>query len=109
MRGHLIVVYTYSLFSLLGQIDGEVADAALRCAAGDEYHAVAFGGCRSMADYIVQVLLRTDRTVVGLQDDEVGRYAGAFQFAVFEVLNLQAVVDTQLCLLLVAEFLERSA
>lgn len=36
-------------------------------------------------------------------------YAGAFQFAVLEVLNLQAVVDTQLCLLLVAEFLERSA
>ena len=62
-----------------------------------------------MADYIVQVLLRTDGTVVGLEDDKVGRHAGTLQFAVLEVLNLQAVVDTQLRFLLVAEFLERSA
>ena len=70
--------------SLLCQVDGVVADTALRGAAGDEEDAVALGGGVGTADDVVKVFLRADGAVVDFQDDEVRGNTGALQFACFE-------------------------
>ena len=62
----------------------------MRRTAGDEENAVMLGGGIGATDDVVQVFLRADGTVVDLEDDEVHRYAGTFQFARLKELRPDA-------------------
>ena len=76
-------------------------------AAGDEEDAVMLGSGIGATDDVVEILFCADRTVVDLEDDEVRRYTGTLQFARFEGLDLQAVIDTQTFFLCVGQVGER--